>query len=82
LCQEGWSDLTYPQALRSGSMGDTVEDVSGRLRKLAVDLVRDSKPEDAAAVLVGIGAVEMLSEFGDEPAPVGRAPQAALSPGY
>ncbi len=66
-------------------MGDTVEDVSGRLRRLAVDLVRNSKPEDAAAVLVGIGAVELLSQFGDSGAtdsPAQRAPQAALSPGY
>jgi hypothetical protein len=74
--------LTQPQALRSGVMGDIVEDVSGRLRKLAVDLVRSSKPEDAAAVLVGIGALEMLSMFSDEASPVGRSPQPALSPGY
>jgi hypothetical protein len=82
LYPTGSSDLTYPQALRSGSMGDTIDDVSGRLRKLAVDLVRSSKPEDAAAVLVGIGAVEMLSQFGDEAVPAERVPQAALTPGY
>ena len=76
------SDLSQRQALRSGVMGDTVENVSGRLRRLAADLVRTSKPEDAAAVLVGIGAVEMLSMFSDEAAPAERAPQAALSPGY
>jgi len=63
-------------------MGDTIDTVSGRLRKLAVDLVRNSKPEDAAAVLVGIGAVEMLSQFSDAASPAQRAPQAALSPGY
>lgn len=74
--------MTHSQALRSGSMGDTVENVSGRLRRLAVDLVRDSKHEDAAAVLVGIGAVEMLSLFGGEAAPTEWVPQAALTPGY
>jgi len=63
-------------------MGDTIDTVSGRLRKLAVDLVRNSKPEDAAAVLVGIGAVEMLSQFSDAASAAQRAPQAALSPGY
>ena len=63
-------------------MGDTIETVSSRLRLLAVDLVRTSKPEDAAAVLVGIGAIEMLSMFADAAAPAGRAPQAALAPGY
>ncbi len=61
-------------------MGDTVEEVSGRLRKIAVELVRTGKAADAAAVLAGIGAVEMLSMFGAEAA--GPSPQTALVPVY
>jgi hypothetical protein len=63
-------------------MGDTVEDVSGRLRKIAVELVRDGKAADAAAVLAGIGAVEMLSMFGAGAAPAAAGPQTALVPVY
>ena len=47
-------------------MGDTVGDVSARLRALAVELVRAGKAADAAAVLSGIGAVEMLSMFAED----------------
>ncbi len=47
-------------------MADTVADVSARLRALAVELVRAGKAPDAAAVLSGIGAVEMLSMFVEE----------------
>ena len=49
-----------------GGMADTVADVSGRLRALAVELVPAGKAPDAAAVLFGIGAVEMLSMFAEE----------------
>lgn len=56
------------KTLRStvSTMGDTVGDVSARLRALAVELVRAGKAADAAAVLSGIGAVEMLSMFAED----------------
>jgi hypothetical protein len=82
LKTSGWSDFAPAQALRSGVMGDTVEDIAGRLRKLAVELVRSNKAADAAAVLVGIGAVEMLSMFAGESGPSGPKPQASQPPGY
>jgi hypothetical protein len=66
-------------------MGDTVEDVAGRLRKLAVELVRAGKAADAAAVLAGIGAVDMLSMFAEDSAPAAHAGATAgsvSSPGY
>ena len=63
-------------------MGDTVEDVAGLLRKLAVALIRTGRAADAAAVMVGIGAVEMLSMFAEERAPAQLSPQASHSPGY
>lgn len=64
-------------------MGDTVDDVSDRLRKLAVELVRTGKAADAAAVLAGIGAVEMLSMFADDSAPAAEpAAGPSESPGY
>jgi hypothetical protein len=63
-------------------MGDTVEDVSGRLRKLAVELVRAGKAADAAAVLAGIGAVDMLSMFAENQAPAEPANGSGSSPGY
>jgi hypothetical protein len=63
-------------------MGDTVDDVAGRLRKIAVELVRSGRAADAAAVLTSIGAVEMLSMFGEDAAPTGPGPQPAHSPGY
>jgi hypothetical protein len=63
-------------------MGDTVDDVSGRLRKIAVELVRTNKAADAAAVLAAIGAVEMLSMFADDGAPAEPAGGPSQSPGY
>jgi hypothetical protein len=63
-------------------MGDTVEDVASRLRKLAVELVRAGKAADAAAVLAGIGAVDMLSMFAESPATAESAAGAPSSPGY
>jgi hypothetical protein len=63
-------------------MGDTIENVAGRLRNIAVELVRSGKAADAAAVLTSIGAVEMLSMFGQDAAPTGPGPQPAHSPGY
>lgn len=50
-------------------MGETVDDVAGRLRGLAIELVRSGRTSDAAAVLAGIGAVEMLSMFADSSKP-------------
>ncbi len=63
-------------------MGDTVEDVAGRLRKIAVELVRTGKAADAAAVLAAIGAVEMLSMFADDGAPAEPAARQSESSGY
>jgi hypothetical protein len=60
-------------------MGDTVEDIAGQLRTLAVELVRDNKTADAMAVLVSIGAIEMLSTFAGDG---GGNPEATHSPGY
>jgi hypothetical protein len=60
-------------------MGDTVEEIAGQLRTLAVELVRDSKSADAMAVLVSIGAIEMLSTFAGEG---DSGPQPSHSPGY
>jgi hypothetical protein len=56
-------------------MGETIDDVAGRLRGLAVELVRSGRTSDAAAVLAGIGAVEMLSMFSDASKPAESAPQ-------
>ncbi len=63
-------------------MGDTVEDVAGQLRKLAVELVHASRAAEATAVLVGIGAVEMLKTFVGDSRTTGSNPQSAHSPGY
>jgi hypothetical protein len=60
-------------------MGDTAWDVTGQLRKLAVELVRDGKTADAMAVLASIGAMEMLQTFGADP---GAGLQPAHSPDY
>ena len=46
-------------------MGETIESVIERLRKLAVEMVRTHRLSDAAAVLAGVGAVEMLGLFGE-----------------
>ena len=58
-------------------MGETVEQVTGSLRSLAVELVRSGRTSEAAAVLAGIGAVEMLSMFSEaaKPAQNGHQPQ-------
>jgi hypothetical protein len=56
-------------------MGETIDDVAGRLRGLAVELVRSGRTSDAAAVLAGIGAVEMLSMFSDASKPSGEPAQ-------
>jgi hypothetical protein len=60
-------------------MGDTAWDVTGQLRQLAVELVRDSKTADAMAVLASIGAIEMLQTFSGE---VGAALRPSHSPDY
>ncbi len=78
----GSSDLCRRQALRSGVMGDTVEDVAGQLRKLAVELVRAGRAAESTAVLVGIGAIEMLQTFAGDSANTSPNPQSAHSPGY
>jgi hypothetical protein len=54
-------------------MGETIDDVAGRLRGLAVELVRSGRTSDAAAVLAGIGAVEMLSMFSDASKPAAQS---------
>ncbi|HEX4018752.1 MAG TPA: hypothetical protein VHX15_18595 [Frankiaceae bacterium] len=51
-------------------MGETVEQVTGSLRGLAVELVRGGRTSEAAAVLAGIGAVEMLSMFAEAAKPI------------
>ena len=50
-------------------MGETVDQVTGSLRGLAVELVRGGRTSEAAAVLAGIGAVEMLSMFAEAAKP-------------
>ncbi len=50
-------------------MGETVDQVTGNLRSLAVELVRSGRTSEAAAVLAGIGAVEMLSMFSESAKP-------------
>ncbi len=62
----GVSQPIQVQAIRSGPMGDTAWDVTGQLRQLAVELVRDSKTSDAMAVLASIGAIEMMKTFSGE----------------
>ena len=49
--------------LDSGPMGETIDQVVERLRKLAVELVRTHRLSDAAAVLAGVGAVELMDMF-------------------
>jgi hypothetical protein len=51
-------------------MGETIDDVVERLRKLAVEMVRTRRLSDAAAVLSGVGALEMMDAFagGNPPA--------------
>jgi hypothetical protein len=46
-------------------MAETVDQVTGNLRSLAVELVRGGRTSEAAAVLAGIGAVEMLGMFAE-----------------
>jgi hypothetical protein len=48
-------------------MGETIDQVVDRLRKLAVEMVRAHRLSDAAAILSGVGAVEMMSLFAGEP---------------
>jgi hypothetical protein len=57
-------------------MGETVDQVVGSLRGLAVELVRGGRTSEAAAVLAGIGAVEMLGMFSEaaKPAQNGQQP--------
>ena len=65
-------------------MAETVDQVTGSLRTLAVELVRNGRTSEAAAVLAGIGAVEMLGMFaesveaGSERAGTPGAPARAL----
>jgi len=53
-------------------MGETIDQVIERLRKLAVEMVRNHRLSDAAAILAGVGAVEMMDLFA-EPKPVDAA---------
>jgi hypothetical protein len=62
-------------------MGDSTWDAAGQLRTLAVDLVQQGRTADATAVLVAIGAVEMLPTFAEAGGPGGSV-QPAPSPGY
>jgi hypothetical protein len=57
-------------------MGETVDQVTGSLRSLAVELVRSGRTSEAAAVLAGIGAVEMLSMFSEAAKPAQNGHQA------
>jgi hypothetical protein len=57
-------------------MGETVDQVTGSLRNLAVELVRGGRTSDAAAVLAGIGAVEMLGMFAESSKPAQNGHQA------
>jgi hypothetical protein len=62
-------------------MGDFHWDAAAQLRKLAVDLVHQGRTADATAVLVSIGAIEMLQTFA-EAGGAGSTVQPAQSPGY
>ncbi len=75
----GFPHLIPRRALLSRVMGDTAWDVTGQLRKLAVELVRDGKTAEAMAVLASIGAVEMLQTFSGE---AGAALQPPHTPDY
>jgi hypothetical protein len=81
LRSPGSCDSASLETLRWLIMGDTVQDVAGQLRKLAVELVRSGKQADAAAVLAGIGAIEMLPMFADQTG-AGASSQPSHSPGY
>lgn len=56
-------------------MGDTIEQVIRQLRALAVELVRNGRASEAAAVLAGIGAVELLSTFAEGSQSTGNGQQ-------
>jgi hypothetical protein len=61
-------------------MGETIDDVVERLRKLAVEMVRTRRLSDAAAVLSGIGALEMMDVFaGGNPPAQNSNPQPAAT---
>ncbi len=65
-----------PAASLAG-MAETVDQVTGSLRNLAVELVRGGRTSEAAAVLAGIGAVEMLSMFSEAAKPTQNGHQPA-----
>jgi hypothetical protein len=56
-----------------------IEQIVRRLRQFATELVRAGRPSDAAAVLAGIGALEILELFSQRSdqssAPVGGGEQ-------
>jgi hypothetical protein len=58
-------------------MGETIDDVVERLRKLAVEMVRGRRLSDATAVLAGIGAIEMMDVFAGGTPPAQNAEQAS-----
>jgi hypothetical protein len=66
-------------------MGETSEsawDVTGQLRKLAVELVRDGRTAEARSVFASIGAVEMMPTFSDPGGAAGAAVEPAPTPDY
>ena len=62
-----------------GETSETAWDVTGQLRKLAVELVRDGRTADAMSVFASIGAVEMMSTFSGV---AGAAVEPAHTPDY
>jgi hypothetical protein len=62
-----------------GETSETAWDVTGQLRQLAVELVRDGRTAEAMSVFASIGAVEMMPTFSGV---AGAAVQPAHTPDY
>ncbi len=81
----GSSPAAELQALRSPDMGETSEtawDVTGQLRALAVELVRDGRTAEAMSVFASIGALEMMTTFSGDGGAAGAAVEPAHTPDY
>lgn len=65
-----------------GETSETAWDVTGQLRKLAVELVRDGRTAEAMSVFASIGAVEMMPTFSAAGGAAGAAVEPAPTPDY
>jgi hypothetical protein len=65
-----------------GETSETAWDVTGQLRQLAVELVRDGRTAEAMSVFASIGAVEMMPTFSGVAGVAGTAVQPAHTPDY